>query len=98
MPWHEYKLVPSFSCIPKQRPLVSSPLTSAMAQPYNIYRSGPTVPADIVTYRHNEKLVYVKPAETYEVRNIQSHLRTPQSSHLPRAPVARIGHGPEGIR
>ncbi|KAJ2914401.1 hypothetical protein MD484_g6016, partial [Candolleomyces efflorescens] len=38
-----------------------------MAQPYNIYRSGPTVPADIVTYRHNEKLVYVKPAETYEL-------------------------------
>ncbi|TFK23923.1 hypothetical protein FA15DRAFT_670009 [Coprinopsis marcescibilis] len=31
-----------------------------------MYRSGPVVPADIVTYRHNHKLVYVKPQETYD--------------------------------
>ncbi|EAU91477.1 hypothetical protein CC1G_01966 [Coprinopsis cinerea okayama7 len=31
-----------------------------------MYRTGPPVPADIITYRHNFKLVYVKPAETYD--------------------------------
>ncbi|RDB25429.1 hypothetical protein Hypma_007551 [Hypsizygus marmoreus] len=30
------------------------------------YRSGPTVPADIITYRLGCKLVYVKPADNYE--------------------------------
>ncbi|RXW21910.1 hypothetical protein EST38_g3928 [Candolleomyces aberdarensis] len=33
----------------------------------SIYRSTPTVPADIVTYQHQNKLVYVKPADTYEL-------------------------------
>lgn len=31
------------------------------------YRNGPVVPADIITYKHAGKLVYVKPAENYEV-------------------------------
>ena len=31
------------------------------------YRSSPTIPADIVTYRFEEKLVYVRPADNYDV-------------------------------
>jgi len=30
------------------------------------YRSAPTVPADIITYRLGDKLVYVRPADSYE--------------------------------
>jgi len=30
------------------------------------YRSAPTVPADIITYRFGDKLVYVRPADNYE--------------------------------
>lgn len=35
------------------------------------YRSSPTVPADIITYRLGTKLVYVKPADDYEVSYIR---------------------------
>ncbi|TFK44860.1 hypothetical protein BDQ12DRAFT_673703 [Crucibulum laeve] len=31
-----------------------------------MYRTGPTIPADIITYRYNHKLVYVRPADNYE--------------------------------
>ncbi|TEB38487.1 hypothetical protein FA13DRAFT_1726164 [Coprinellus micaceus] len=31
------------------------------------YKSAPVHPVDIITYRHKEKLVYVKPADSYEV-------------------------------
>ena len=33
------------------------------------YKSAPPQPVDIITYRHKEKLVYVKPADSYEVKH-----------------------------
>jgi hypothetical protein len=35
------------------------------------FRSTPTVPPEVITYRLGEKLVYVKPAADYEARYTQ---------------------------
>ncbi|TEB04469.1 hypothetical protein FA13DRAFT_1291018 [Coprinellus micaceus] len=37
------------------------------------YKSAPVHPVDIITYRHKEKLVYVKPADSYEVKDNAHH-------------------------
>ncbi|KIK09123.1 hypothetical protein K443DRAFT_671626 [Laccaria amethystina LaAM-08-1] len=49
------------------------------------YRNGPVVPADIITYKHAGKLVYVKPAENYELALDFAQKEFPEElAHVPR--------------
>lgn len=49
------------------------------------YRNSPVVPTDIITYKHAGKLVYVKPAENYELALDFAQKEFPEElGHIPR--------------
>ncbi|KAF5317061.1 hypothetical protein D9611_004036 [Ephemerocybe angulata] len=64
----------------------------------SVYRSPPPQPADIVTYRHGNKLVYVKPAENYELALDIAQKEFEELSHVSRdcigfAVMSTVGKG-----